>query len=246
MTRSTLRRLRSAATIALLLSGTAASSTSATPSRRIIVQGAVLGLTQNGIVLLPNVTVSASDGAGVTTMDGTFNFTATFSGFPFEVRALIDGVAVRVLAATFARDDVVSVIIDLSFEAGVQILESIGLDRFTLGGIEAVLSAVFSRNVNTDYGGLSLSQAIALARRTAENDPQVQRVIAESMIEPQDLCVGDCDGGRTVTVDEVVTIVNIALGRRSASDCTSGAAGSADVTVVVQAIRNALAGCPAA
>jgi hypothetical protein len=32
-------------------------------------------------------------------------------------------------------------------------------------------------------------------------------------------CAGDCDGNGVVTVNELVTAVNIAIGRRPAADC---------------------------
>jgi hypothetical protein len=239
-----LLRIATVALVTAFVAVAANDRAGATPARRITVQGAVLGPSDVGIILLPDVLVTASDGAGITSAGGLFGFTATFTGFPFEVHASIDGVPVRILATTFAREDVVSVIIDLGFEAGVQILEAIGLERFTLAGIEAVLSAVFNRNANTDYSGLAISQAIALARRIAQDDPVVQRTIAQAMIEPGDLCGGDCDGGGTVTVNELVTIVNIALGRRPTGDCPSITVGTdVDVSFLLKAIRNALLGC---
>jgi hypothetical protein len=59
-------------------------------------------------------------------------------------------------------------------------------------------------------------------------------------------CVGDCDGDTVVTVDELVTMVNIALGNRPVDDCLAGDANSDDrVTVdeLVTSVRIALAGC---
>lgn len=59
-------------------------------------------------------------------------------------------------------------------------------------------------------------------------------------------CVGDCDGDGTVTVDEIVTAVNIALGSRSIDDCPAADAnGDNEVTVdeIIRAVNNALLGC---
>lgn len=59
-------------------------------------------------------------------------------------------------------------------------------------------------------------------------------------------CVGDCDGNGTVTVDEIVTMVNVALGTQSVSNCPPGdPSGDGSVTVdeILTAIQNALAGC---
>jgi hypothetical protein len=60
-------------------------------------------------------------------------------------------------------------------------------------------------------------------------------------------CVGDCDGTGSVTVDEIITLVNIALGNAAASACPHGVASGADVTValIIQAVNVALNGCGA-
>ena len=61
-------------------------------------------------------------------------------------------------------------------------------------------------------------------------------------------CVGDCDGSGEVTVDEIITLVNIALGTAQTSACPDGSwnGGSVDITLIVQAVGNALSSCPAA
>jgi plastocyanin len=59
-------------------------------------------------------------------------------------------------------------------------------------------------------------------------------------------CVGDCDGSGEVTVNELITLVNIALGSTPLSDCTAGDAdGSGDIAIneIIAAVNNALTGC---
>lgn len=59
-------------------------------------------------------------------------------------------------------------------------------------------------------------------------------------------CVGDCDGSGDVTVNELIAMVNIALGNAPLSTCLAGDAnGSGDITVneIVQAVSSALTGC---
>jgi hypothetical protein len=61
-------------------------------------------------------------------------------------------------------------------------------------------------------------------------------------------CVGDCDGSNSVTVDEIVTMVNIALGMANVSTCPAGdgdSSGSITVDEIITAVNNALNGCPA-
>jgi hypothetical protein len=61
-------------------------------------------------------------------------------------------------------------------------------------------------------------------------------------------CAGDCDGNGTVTVDELLTLADIALGTASPSTCAAeGTAGRGLITVedVVAGANSALQGCPA-
>ena len=59
-------------------------------------------------------------------------------------------------------------------------------------------------------------------------------------------CVGDCNGDRVVTIDELITAVNVALGGAAAPACPALAcdSGPADsITCVIVAVNNALNGC---
>lgn len=61
-------------------------------------------------------------------------------------------------------------------------------------------------------------------------------------------CAGDCDNDGQVTVNNLITAVNIALGNASLDTCTAiDTDGSGDVTVneLIQAVNAALNGCPA-
>ena len=61
-------------------------------------------------------------------------------------------------------------------------------------------------------------------------------------------CLGDCDGGNSVTVDEIITGVNIGLGTAAIDGCLafdSNADGLVTVDEIVTAVNNALSGCPA-
>jgi hypothetical protein len=60
-------------------------------------------------------------------------------------------------------------------------------------------------------------------------------------------CVGDCNGDGEVTVDELLTMVSIALGNAQVSQCLVGDANKDDqITVdeILTAVGNALNGCP--
>ena len=60
-------------------------------------------------------------------------------------------------------------------------------------------------------------------------------------------CGGDCDGGDSVTVDEIVLAVSIALGSTSVDDCAAAdisTDGQVTVDEVLTAVNHALSGCP--
>jgi CSLREA domain-containing protein len=59
-------------------------------------------------------------------------------------------------------------------------------------------------------------------------------------------CVGDCDGNGQVAVDEILTMVNIALGNAGQWVCEIGDSNKDDLTTVdeiLTAVNNALSGC---
>lgn len=59
-------------------------------------------------------------------------------------------------------------------------------------------------------------------------------------------CAGDCDLSDTVTVDELVTGVSIALGARQIADCLpfdTSKDGAVTVDEILQAVNAALGGC---
>jgi hypothetical protein len=61
-------------------------------------------------------------------------------------------------------------------------------------------------------------------------------------------CVGDCGGDGEVTVNELLTMVNIALGNADVSTCTAGDTnqdGEITINEILAAVNNALNGCPA-
>jgi hypothetical protein len=59
-------------------------------------------------------------------------------------------------------------------------------------------------------------------------------------------CTGDCDGSGDVTVNEIITLVNIALGTAQTAACPHGVPSGAevDITLIIRAVNNALLTCP--
>jgi hypothetical protein len=62
-------------------------------------------------------------------------------------------------------------------------------------------------------------------------------------------CLGECDGDGGVTVSELITMVNIALGTQDISACTAGDGdhnGEITISEIIVAVNNALNGCAVA
>jgi hypothetical protein len=59
------------------------------------------------------------------------------------------------------------------------------------------------------------------------------------------VCTGNCNDDGEVTIDELLILVNIALGNAEPSACPRGVPSGAEVNValVIQAVNNALNGC---
>jgi hypothetical protein len=60
-------------------------------------------------------------------------------------------------------------------------------------------------------------------------------------------CIGDCNGDGEVSVDELLTMVNIALGTADIASCVAGDAnrdGTITIDEILAAVVNALNGCP--
>jgi photosystem II stability/assembly factor-like uncharacterized protein len=76
-----------------------------------------------------------------------------------------------------------------------------------------------------------------------QNSPPV--VLQIGSAQPSS-CVGDCSGVGEVSVADVLTMVNIALGSRPVSDCSAGDHdhnGEVSIDEIVKAVGNALVGC---
>jgi hypothetical protein len=59
------------------------------------------------------------------------------------------------------------------------------------------------------------------------------------------ICIGDCTDDGMVTIDEVIVLVNIALGEQPLSVCATGHGATVTVVDLVTAVNNALSGCNA-
>jgi hypothetical protein len=75
---------------------------------------------------------------------------------------------------------------------------------------------------------------------------EAPRVAVLRQIDGSAECVGDCDGCRSVSIDELVRLVHIALGTTPLSACPgSRFAGPITISELIQAVNSALLGCTA-
>jgi len=134
-----------------------------------------------------------------------------------------------------------SELIDLTSEAAVQLVDDNGgAQHYSDQGIKDIIQAVRTADSGINFAGLTAAAAVTLATETAGNDPAVQAALQMK------LCTGDCNGDGTVTVDEILTMVNIALGIEDVSTCLPGDANNdkmITVDEILTAVNDALNGC---
>lgn len=97
-------------------------------------------------------------------------------------------------------------------------------------------------NVRCSAEGLTSGRHSSIDVTSSATFGQSQRIEVQLTVG----CVGDCSGDKTVTVDEILIMVNIALGNAPVSDCFAGDAnGDGQITVdeILTAVNNALDGC---
>jgi hypothetical protein len=71
-------------------------------------------------------------------------------------------------------------------------------------------------------------------------------LLANTPAGAQPACVGDCDGGGTVAINELILGVNISLGSQPVSACEAfdcESSGSVGITCLIQGVNNSLQGC---
>ena len=167
-------------------------------------------------------------------------FDVLLDGLPLRALLVKSRLAAALRSGTTADDPFVP--IDPISEAGVRLLEETGAANFDDAGIAALLDAVAAANADTDFANLPLADAVTRAVTTAAAAPAVQTALGRA----HPMCAGDCDAGGTVTIDELVRAVGIALGGATVDDCLNVDTDLDDgvaINEVIQAVLRALNGC---
>jgi hypothetical protein len=191
------------------------------------------------------------------------------------LQASVDDVTVRAFVTPSDLANATEMLLDPISEAAVQLLDAQGIENYGDDGIDAVIAAVTTATAASTLDGLTLQEAITNAAATAGNDPTVQMLLQTARLTPTPTvtvtptpsatptasatptlsatptstpipCTGDCNTDGQVTIDELLTAVNIALGNIPASTCEAGDANrDSEITVdeILTAVNNALNGC---
>lgn len=81
---------------------------------------------------------------------------------------------------------------------------------------------------------------------TATDTPSPTATPSPTLTPTPQPCAGDCDGSGEVTVDEILTLVNVALGNTPLEACANAdtdGSGAIEVTEILAAVNHALLGC---
>lgn len=189
----------------------------------------------------------------IASLDGKFLLlVVTIDGF--SIRAVLNPGKLQPLHAAMrglgsGAADTAEFSIDPITEAATRLLGAQGLENFSGDGVDAVGAAVETANALSTFDGLALEQAAGNAEAAAASDPAVQIVLRMNLTPtptPMVTCVGDCDGGGDVTIDELIVMVNIALGTNSVGACEAGDRdqnGEVTIDEIISAVNLALNGC---
>jgi hypothetical protein len=113
-----------------------------------------------------------------------------------------------------------------------------------------MLDMAMHRNLSTGGAVSEFTFALPAPKNNAGQTGAVPTPSATATPTPTQTpvaCVGDCNGDRKVTVDEILSMVNIALGNPAISACMAGDAnadGEVTVSEILAAVNSALDGCP--
>ena len=135
------------------------------------------------------------------------------------------------------------------------LLYTLGRQQYAQDGA-AVFHDITSGNNTFDHvSGYSAGPGYDLSTGLGTPDVAVLAQALVALVSPPatpspppqtNACVGDCNNDQVVTVDEILTLVNISLGRADISVCPAGDAnhdGQITVDEMVDAVNNAINGC---
>lgn len=167
----------------------------------------------------------------------------------------LNGAGALILGTTYAYDQFDNLVaetsasdLDASTTSNFQMTYAYdGLMRVISSGRAAADGSFLESNSYTYDAASNLIQKVRVAALTATPAPTATAtagVPTPTATAPTLACVGDCDGGGAVTINELITLVNLALGGSTAT-CAHGVSGGEpiDIADLMTAVHNALEGC---
>jgi hypothetical protein len=178
--------------------------------------------------------VDMTVGQSATRQGPVYDGAGRFLGNASLTMQLIERTAVTVPAGTFA--DCVHLRFTLTLDGSPQVQ-----DVWWALGVGQVRRTRISGYEPDENNGGYLQE---LASYTIPVTPTPIATLTPSPTPPPSACVGDCGGTQTVAINDLITLVNIALGNAQPSACAHGVPSGADVTIalIIQAVNNALGG----
>ena len=190
-----------------------------------------------------DLVVVNEDGDSVSILLGTGNLTFTAAN---PATTSVGGLPESAAIDDFNGDGKLDIATSASLDDKVAVLAGNGDGTFVPAQSFDVASGPFGM-VTADFNG---DHKPDLASVNVEGgNVSVLLNVTSSVVPtptPGVVCVGDCDTSTQVTVNEIITMVNIALGNGQATDCMAGDAnhdGQITVDEIISAINNALNGC---
>lgn len=145
----------------------------------------------------------------------------------------------QAVAADFDRDGRFDLAVSGEFEDKVSVLLGVG-------------DGSFAAKLDFDVGPAPFAVAVADMDGDRREDIAVTSQDAEAITILLNrtalpaVCAGDCNGDEDVTIDELIRMVNIALGTAEVGQCSAGDGnGDGEITIdeIVRAVNVALGGC---
>jgi FG-GAP-like repeat len=171
--------------------------------------------------------------------DGTFQpeTSYTVGGFPEAVVAADfngDGILDLASADSFGTDEL---------DASVSVLLGNGNGTFQAAqqfGVDLGPWGLVAVDLNGD-------RLPDLVTANQDSSPPTISILKNTGAPPAPACVGDCSGDGMVSINELITGVNIVLGSTPVASCPAFDAkgdGTVTITELITAVNNALNGCP--
>lgn len=210
-------------------------------------QAEIQGLTFNVPVAVTSVELNGDDKLDIVVANEEGDAVSVLRGkgdltFETDTMVAVGSFPEAVVAADFDGDGKADIATSSNFDDNVSVLQGMG---------DGTLMAAVAFPVGAAPFGLTtadLNNDSKPDMATANLEDGSVSVLLNTSGPVTAGCTGDCNAGHDVTVDELITMVNIALDTAQVSACPAGdkdGDGTITIVEIIAAVNNALNGCPA-